>query len=86
MLTFPARQFESFSRKDGISTEASNLRSFGLGVGEFPQSFYLLNEDTGVQKLFLLEEVQKDNEGDIQCVKYFHPGDARIPRATLWND
>ena len=84
-LTFPSRQFESFSRKDGISTEHSNLRQW-LGVGDWPHSFYIDSEKTGEKKLFRQGEVEKDNEGDLILVKYFHPDDARIPGVTIFND
>ena len=84
-FTFPSRQFTTFSRKDGISTEHSNLRRW-LGVGDWPQHFYIQSEKTGESKLFLMEDVNKDNEGDLTHVTYFHPGDARIPSVTLWND
>ena len=84
-LTLPSRQFCSFSRKNGISTEVSNLRKW-YGVGEFPGSFYIESETTKQKKLFLHQQTFKDGEGDITHVTYFHPGDARIPTVTLWND
>jgi hypothetical protein len=84
MLTFPSSQFCSFSRSKGISTEASNLKGHGLHTGEFPSQFYI--QGVREKKLFLHQETHRDNEGDITHVTYFHPGDARIPQVTLWND
>lgn len=84
-LTLPSRQFCSFSRANGISTEISNLRRW-YGVGEFPSSFFIESEKTKVKKLFLFDRIEKDGDGDIQTAHYFHPGDASIPQVTLFND
>jgi hypothetical protein len=84
-LTFPSRQFELFSRSKGISTEHSNLRQW-LHIGDWPQHFYIESTPTGAKKLFLFEEAHRDNEDEITHVTYIHPGDARVPRVTIWND
>lgn len=84
MLTLPHSQFTLFSKKDGISADVSNFRHCGIGVGEWPGQFYI--QGTRDKKLFLHEKTHKDREGDITHVTYFHPGDDRVPRVTLWND
>jgi hypothetical protein len=77
----PSKQFDRFSLKDGISSDVSNFKDI---VENFPSQFYIQGERD--KKLFLHEETHRDNEGDITHVTYFHPGDARVPRVTLFND
>lgn len=82
LLTLSHTQFETF-KKDRIAADVSNFRR-QIPVGEFPSQFYIQGQRD--KKLFLHEQTHKDNEGDITHVTYFHPGDARVPRVTLWND
>jgi hypothetical protein len=79
-LTLPHSQFDTF-QKNRIAADVSNFKGY---FEHFPSTFYI--QGKCAKKLFLHEETHKDGEGDITHVTYFHPGDARVPRVTLWND
>lgn len=82
IAVLPSSQFDTFN-KDRIASDVSNFKNF---FEHFPSQFYIKNHNSGQQKLFLHEETHRDSEGEVTHVTYFHPGDARIPRVTLWND
>lgn len=79
--TLPHTQFETFS-KERIAADVSNFKQW-LG-NNWPSQFYVQGQRD--KKLFLHEETHRNNENEVTHVTYFHPGDARVPRVTLWND
>lgn len=80
IAVLPARQFDCF-KKDRIASDISNFKGY---FDFFPSQFYIQGKRD--KKLFLHEETHRDREGEVTHVTYFHPGDARVPRVTLWND
>lgn len=79
-LTLPHSQFDVF-KSDRIASDVSNFKPY---FDNFPSTFYIQGQRD--KKLFLHEETHRNTEGEVTHVTYFHPGDARVPRCTLWND